>query len=371
MRVLVTGGAGFVGSHLADLLSADGHQVRILDNLDPQVHGSAVWPAFLPTQVELRHANVCDRAALADAIENVDIIFHEAAVVGVGQSMYQIQHYTESNILGTATLLDILANDRHSVRKVLVAASMSSYGEGVYQCAACGTVRPPLRTEAQMRRGDWELYCPACGQRVTPCGTSEAAALHCNSVYATTKKVQEELVMMVCEAYGIPAVALRYFNIYGPRQSLSNPYTGVAAIFLSRLKNGQAPVVFEDGQQTRDFVSVHDIVRANYLAMLTDKADGEVLNVGTGRPTTVAAVADVLAQALNVDITPEITGRFRKGDVRHCYSDATKAERLLGWRPEVDFRRGIEELIEWSAAVNAADHVDQATRELAARGLLV
>jgi dTDP-L-rhamnose 4-epimerase len=371
MRVLVTGGAGFVGSHLADLLSAEGHRVRILDNLEPQVHGNAGWPTFLPAEVELRRASVCDRAALTAAIEDVDVIFHEAAVVGVGQSMYQIRHYTEANILGTATLLDILANDKHSVRKVVVAASMSSYGEGVYDCAACGSVRPPLRTEEQMRKGDWELYCPACGQRVTPRGTSEAAALHCNSVYATTKKVQEELVMMVCEAYGIPAVALRYFNIYGPRQSLSNPYTGVAAIFLSRLKNGQAPIVFEDGLQTRDFVSVHDIVRANYLAMVTDKADGEMLNIGTGRPTTVAGVAEVLAEVLNVRIEPEITGRFRKGDVRHCYSDASKAEQLLGWRPQVDFRSGIEELIEWSAEVSAADHVDQATSELAARGLLV
>jgi dTDP-L-rhamnose 4-epimerase len=371
MHILVTGGAGFVGSHLADLLSAEGHRVRILDNLDPQIHGTAGWPNFLPPEVELRQANMCDRQALVDAIQGIDVIFHEASAVGVGQSMYQIRHYTEANILGTATLLDVLVNERHSVKKVLVAASMSSYGEGVYVCEACGTIRPPLRSEDQMRKGEWELYCPTCGRRSSPTGTSELAELHCSSVYATTKKVQEELVLMVCKAYGIPSVALRYFNIYGPRQSLSNPYTGVAAIFLGRLKNRQAPLIFEDGQQTRDFVSVHDIVRANYMAMLSDKADGETLNVGTGRPTSIAQVAEVLADALGVAIAPELTGRFRKGDVRHCYSDASKIERLLGWRPEVDFPTGIRELVEWSASVEATDRVDEATQELADRGLLV
>jgi dTDP-L-rhamnose 4-epimerase len=285
--------------------------------------------------------------------------------------MYQIHHYTESNVLGTATLLDILTNDRHTVRKVVVAASMSSYGEGVYVCQGCGVVRPPLRTEEQLRQGEWELFCPACGRHVTPIGTDETAALECTSVYALTKKVQEEMVLMVCRAYGIPAVALRYFNIYGPRQALSNPYTGVAAIFLGRLKNGQAPLVFEDGNQTRDFVSVHDIARANLLAIMSDKADGETLNVGTGTAVTVAHVAEVLADALGVAIQPKIAGRFRKGDVRHCYADASKIRRLLDWQPEVDFAAGIEELVAWSTSIAATDHVERATRELADRGLLV
>jgi dTDP-L-rhamnose 4-epimerase len=372
MRVLITGGAGFVGSHLADLLSAEGHRVRIFDSLEAQVHGDAGgWPPYLPREVERRQGNVCDRTALLAAIEDIDVILHDAAVVGVGQSMYQIRHYTEANLLGTATLLDILANERHKVQKVVVAASMSSYGEGVYTCDTCGTVRPPLRGEEQMRQGDWELHCPKCDGRARPTGTDERADLNSTSVYATTKKVQEELVLMVCKAYGIPAVALRYFNIYGPRQSLSNPYTGVAAIFLGSLKNGQAPLVFEDGLQTRDFVSVHDIARANLLAMLSDKADGETLNVGTGQPMTVARVAEVLADALGVNIPPRIVGRFRKGDVRHCVADSNKIQRLLGWQPEVAFETGIEELIQWSASVDAADHVERATRELSERGLLV
>jgi dTDP-L-rhamnose 4-epimerase len=372
MRVLITGGAGFVGSHLTDLLTAEGHQVRILDNLEPQVHGAvAEWPAYLPAGVERFHGSVCDPATVLSAIQDVDIIFHEAAVVGVGQSMYQVRHYTNANIVGTATLLDTLINTRHSVRKVVVAASMSSYGEGLYLCEQCGSVRPPLRTEDQMLEGDWELHCPTCQRWVSPTGITESADLLCTSVYATTKKVQEELVIMVCKAYGIPAVALRYFNIYGPRQSLNNPYTGVAAIFLSQLKNGGAPLVFEDGQQTRDFVSVHDIARANLLAMLSDRADGEVLNVGTGRPTTVARVGELLGNALGLPIQPRIVGRFRKGDVRHCYANSDKISRLLGWRPEVDLAAGIEELVDWSASVEAADCGEQATLELAAHGLLV
>jgi dTDP-L-rhamnose 4-epimerase len=372
MHVLITGGAGFVGSHLAELLNAEGHRIRVLDNLEPQVHGErASWPAYLPESIELWPTSVCDRRALSAAMEGIDIVFHDAAVVGVGQSMYQVRHYTEANILGTATLLDILANDKHHVRKVIVAASMSSYGEGAYICSECGVVRPPLREEDQMRRGEWELFCPSCARIVRPIGTPETADLVCTSVYATTKKVQEEMVLMVCKAYGIPAVALRYFNIYGPRQSLSNPYTGVAAIFLSRLKNGEAPLVFEDGLQTRDFVSVHDIARANLLAMMSDRADGEALNVGAGRPMTVRAVADALAAALDVRIEPHLVGRFRKGDVRHCYADSGKIEQLLGWRPEVDFATGVEELVAWSAQVAATDHVERATRELADRGLLV
>ncbi len=371
MHVLITGGAGFVGSHLADLLLAEGHRVRILDNLEPQVHGeAAAWPAYV-RGIERRRASVVDPEAVASAIDDIDIVFHEAAVVGVGQSMYQIRHYTDANILGTATLLDVLVNTRHRVKKLVVAASMSSYGEGAYACSACGPVRPPLRTEDQMRGGDWELYCPNCARRVVAVGTTEDAELRCTSVYATTKKGREELLLMVCKAYGIPGVALRYFNMYGPRQSLSNPYTGVAAIFLGQLKNAEAPLVFEDGLQTRDFVSVHDIARANVLAMMSDRADGEALNVGTGRPSTVLQVAQVLADALGVRIEPHSVGRFRKGDVRHCYADSGKIQRLLGCQPELDFATGIEELVGWSAVVEAADHVDRATRELAGHGLLV
>lgn len=371
MRILVTGGAGFVGSHLTELLLSDGHQVRILDNLAPQVHGQGGWPAYLPARAELVLGDVRDRELIKAVIEGVDIVFHEAAVVGVGQSMYEVRHYVDSNDLGTATLLDVLANERHQVRKVLVAASMSSYGEGAYQCPNCGPVRPPLRTEEQMSRGDWQIYCPKCGKPADAIGIPETARLNSNSVYAITKQVQEQLVLNVCGAYGIPAVALRYFNIFGPRQSLNNPYTGVAAIFLSRLKNNVAPLVFEDGQQTRDFVSVHDIARANLWAMHSDACDGLVLNVGTGKPTSVAHVAEVLADVLGVQIVPEIVHRFRKGDVRHCFADITQIQKVLGWRPEVEFASGMAELVAWSRSVAATDSVQEATNELSRRGLLV
>ncbi|HEY3110907.1 MAG TPA: NAD-dependent epimerase/dehydratase family protein [Chloroflexota bacterium] len=371
MRVLLTGGAGFVGSHLAELLIADRHQVRVLDSLEGQVHGQSEWPAYLPEGVERVHGDVRDRLVVEAALDGIEVVSHQASVVGVGQSMYEVRRYVDANALGTATLLDVLANERHSVRKVVVAASMSAYGEGVYRCQQCGVVRPPVREDEQMRQQDWELHCPTCDRLVEPIGVPESAAQNCTSVYAITKKVQEELVLNVCGAYGIPAVALRYFNIYGPRQSLSNPYTGVAAIFLGRLKNGRSPLIFEDGQQTRDFVSVHDIARANLMAMLSDRADGQSLNVGTGRPTSVAAVASVLADTLGVRVEPEIVGRFRKGDIRHCFADVSKIERLLGWRPEVDLAAGMAELVAWSESEAPSDRVAQATDELTRRGLLV
>jgi len=279
-NILVTGGAGFIGSHLVDALVQKGYHVRIFDNLDNQVHPGSKKPTYLNTHAEFINGDVRDIDALKKALIGMDSVFHKASVVGVGQSQYEIKRYTDVNIGGTANLLNILANEKHGIQKLVVAASMSSYGEGLFNCEDCGHVRPPLRTEAQMKTQDWNNYCPACEKVLTPLSTPEIAEQHCNSVYAITKKVQEDLVLNIGRTYNIPVVALRYFNVYGPRQSLSNPYTGVAAIFLSRIKNGNRPVVYEDGLQTRDFISVHDIVQANLLALESAKGDYESLNVG-------------------------------------------------------------------------------------------
>ena len=370
MKILITGGAGFIGSFLVDELVRQGHQVRIFDNLEPQVHPGGEAPDYLNPRAEFIRADLRNREALSRAVKGMEIIFHQAAMVGVGQSMYQVSRYVEANSLGTANLLDILVNDKHHVRKLLIPSSMSTYGEGSYDCPDCGPVSPPLRPEEQMERGDWEVYCPVCGKICSPASTPESKLQEINSIYALSKKDQEEMSILIGKSYRLPVVALRYFNVYGPRQSLSNPYTGVAAIFLSRLKNRRRPLVFEDGLQSRDFISVHDIVRANLMAMDDPRADGTIYNVGSGRQLTVLDIAETLARLLDVDIEPEILGKFRKGDVRHCFADITKIKTELGFKPAVPLEKGMEELIEWSRTAAAEDKVEQATRELVEKGLV-
>jgi dTDP-L-rhamnose 4-epimerase len=367
-KILVTGGAGFIGSFLVDELVRRGHDVTVFDNFEPQVHGRK-RPDYLNEAARYVKGDVCDVPAFKKVALRAEVIFHEAAMVGVGQSQYQIRRYTDVNVLGTANLLDILANNKHRCEKLVVAASMSSYGEGLYRCAEHGAVRPPLRSDADVAGGRWELNCPRCGKPVAPAPTPETAEQVCNSIYAQNKKDQEDMVMIFGRAYGLPVVALRYFNVYGPRQSLSNPYTGVCAIFMSRIKNGNCPVIYEDGGQTRDFVSVHDIVQANVLAMEKPAANGQVFNVGAGNPVAVKEVARVLAKLYGVKIEPEICGKFRKGDVRHCYPDIGKARRLLGYGPRVTFDAGMRELIEWSRRAEAKDRFEQAASELRKRGL--
>ena len=293
-RILITGGAGFIGSFLADELVERGHEVLVYDALVPQVHGpDESLPDYLNSDAEFIKGDVRDRDALARALRGVDVVFHLAAAVGVGQSMYQIQHYTEANTLGGAVLLDLLANTNHQVRKILVASSMSIYGEGKYDCADCGAVFPRLRTEAQLQARDWEMKCPHCGQDVSPMPTDEEKPLYPTSIYAITKRDHEEMFLSTGFAYGIPAVALRFFNTYGPRQALSNPYTGVMAIFSGRLLNRQPPVIYEDGLQSRDFTHVSDIVQGLILAMERPEADYHVFNLGTGTPTSIAEVAKI------------------------------------------------------------------------------
>lgn len=370
MKILVTGGAGFIGSFLVDRLIDEGHSVRIFDNLDPQVHPEREKPAYLNPEAEFIRGDVRDYDSLRGAIEGMDAVSHHAAAVGVAQSQYEVKHYVDVNIGGTATLLDILANQPHTVRKLVVAASMSSYGEGVYDCPKCGRVRPPLREEEQFKRRDWECRCPGCGVSLSPLPIREDDERFSNSIYAITKMVQEDMCLNIGTTYGIPAVALRYFNVYGPRQSLSNPYTGVAAIFMSRIKNDKPPVIFEDGLQSRDFISVHDIVRANMLALSKSEADGSCFNVASGKVTTVREIAETINDLCGKDISPDITMKFRKGDVRHCVADTGKIERELGFKAQVDFREGMKELIDWSEGVEAVDLVDRATRELKEKGIV-
>lgn len=369
--VLVTGGAGFIGSFVVDALVARGDHVIVYDAIEPQVHRNGARPAYVNNEAEFIQADVRNRRQLEAAIGRADVISHQAAMVGVGQSMYQIDRYVDVNNRGTAVLFDILVNSKHRVRKVVVPGSMSAYGEGRYHCPVDGQVAPPLRTESQMQRQEWELRCTLCGSPLTPMLTDEEKPFQVNSVYAITKAVQEQLALNVGRAFGIPTVVLRYFNVFGPRQSLDNPYTGVAAIFMSRLKNQRPPLVFEDGMQTRDFVSVHDVAVAN-LAVIDDaRADYGVFNVGAGRQVSILAIAKTLAKLLGRDFEPTITGQFRKGDVRHCSADISHISKTLDWAPQVSLETGLQELIAWSETIPAEDRVDAATEELRKHGLLI
>ena len=369
-RILVTGGAGFIGSFMVDELVKKGHFVKIFDNLEKQVHLGKI-PDYLNKNAEFINNDITNYDALKEAIANTDTIIHLASVVGVGQSMYAIRKYVHSNTLGTAILLDILANEEHDVKKLLVASSMSTYGEGSYNCKKCGLIEPKLRSEEQMSKKEWEVKCPNCDSVLKPIPTTEEKKQDINSVYALTKKDQEDMCLLVGKSYGIKTVALRYFNVYGPRQSLSNPYTGVAAIFLSRIKNNNQPIIFEDGLQTRDFVSVHDIVSANLLAMESNAANYEIFNVGTGNQITIKGIAEVLAKLCNKDIEPDITYNFRRGDVRHCFSDITKIRNKLGFSPKISFEDGMRELVQWSETTMSYDKVGIATEELKKKGLLL
>jgi dTDP-L-rhamnose 4-epimerase len=371
MKILITGGAGFIGSHTADALLDAGHSVRVLDNLDPQVHGiNADIPDYLSRDVEFIRGDVRHRDSLVKALTGIDAVYHLAAAVGVGQSMYEVQKYVEVNSLGAAILLDILANEDHNISKLIVASSMSIYGEGQYLCPECGIVFPKLRSAAQLEGRDWEMHCPHCDRTLEPMPTSEEKPLFPTSIYAITKRDHEEMFLTVGRAYNIPTVALRYFNIYGSRQALSNPYTGVAAIFSSRLLNHQSPVVFEDGLQSRDFIHVSDIVQANLLALEKDEANYEVFNVGTGRELSIESMGNILIEHLAPDLDLSILGQFREGDIRHCYADITKIQDKLGFSPEVAFEDGIDELVRWVSTQQAEDLVEKAREQLSTRNLV-
>jgi dTDP-L-rhamnose 4-epimerase len=368
--VLVTGGAGFIGSHLVDLLLEAGESVRVLDNLDPLAHSQG-GPRHLDPEAELVVGDLRDRRSVDRALRGVDRVFHLGGVVGNGESMINVRRAVDHNAGGTATLLEAVVGRRDSIRRVVAASSMVVYGEGSYRCAEHGIVHPALRTPAQLRAKDWEARCPACGARTTPVATSEEAPLRPTSVYGITKRDQEELVLVLGRAYGIETVALRYLNVYGPRQALSNPYTGVAAIFAARLLAGRAPLIFEDGGQLRDLVHVSDVVRATALAMTAARAPGLVFNVASGTRISVRRLAEAIAAALGSELEPRITGEHRAGDIRHCFADVGRAREALGFEARVGLEQGLPGLAEWVLQSQPDERGDAALADLRARGLVV
>lgn len=372
MKILITGGAGFIGSHLVDELVKQGHCVKIYDNLQPQVHGRRrKIPEYLNKDAEFINADILDKEKFYKALRGVDMLFHQAALVGVGQSMYEIARYTEGNTLGAATMLDVIANKKHDLKKMIIASSMSIYGEGKYKCKECGVVFPKLRPEKQLKAKVWEMLCPLCHKEAEPMLTDETKPLFPTSIYAINKRDHEEMFFAIGKAYKIPTVALRYFNVYGPRQALSNPYTGVCAIFSARILNNNSPVIFEDGLQSRDFIHIKDVVLANMLAMKEEKANYEVFNVGTGIATNILKIAEVLIKKLKPykKLKPEIKNDFRQGDIRHCFADITKINKALGFTPSISFEEGIDDLIGWVRKQTCEDKVIKALTELENRGL--
>lgn len=370
MRILVTGGAGFIGSYICEALLKRKHHARVLDNLDPQVHGEGKrWPSYLPSDVERILGDIRDRDVVSTALDGCDAVIHLAAAVGVGQSMYEIEHYSSVNVIGTAVLLEELVKRRSQIKKLIVAGSMSSYGEGAYVNARNEAVHPLPRSIAQMHSRIWEQIDDN-GEVLKPVPTNERKILQPQSVYAINKRDQEEMCLAVGSVHEIPTVVLRMFNVFGPRQALSNPYTGVVAIFCSRLLNGQPPIIYEDGAQSRDFVYVEDVARAWALALESDGGDYLSLNVGSGKSITIREVAQVLSSVLGKEIEPEVTGKFRKGDIRHCFADISLIKEKLGWEPQWSFEHGIAELVAWLQSQQPTDRVMQAQQELVNQGLL-
>lgn len=368
-NILVTGGAGFIGSFLVDKLIIQGYDVRILDNLESQVH-QGKKPEYLNKNAEFIKGDVRNYSDFEKALKGVDAVFHLAAAVGVAQSNYQIKKYVDVNIGGMANLLDILVNGKHSLKKVVTISSMTGYGEGNYECKKCGVVRPSLREEKQLKKKDWNMYCPNCSSIVKPLSTDEKALDYPNAVYGLSKTVQQDLLLLISKIYNIPCTVLRGFNVYGPRQSLSNPYTGVTAIFISRLKNNKEAVVFEDGLQTRDFVSVHDMVDAFALALENDKANYQIFNIGSGHGISILEIAQILSKLLGKFNLIEVNQEYRKNDIRHCFADISKAKKLLGWKPKITLEQGLKELIEWSEEEKAEDKFSEAQQELKQKGLI-
>ena len=373
MKILVTGGAGFIGTHLVAALRERGHAVRLYDNLDPQVHGTdCSKPKSLPQDAEFIRGDIRDRDSLQQALEGIEAVFHLASAVGVGQSMYQVRHYADVNSTGTATLLDIIVNEKTRVEKLILSSSMSLFGEGKYQCGQCGVVAPSVRPLEQLAQSDWELHCPVCKAHVTPLPTDESKPLEPTSVYATTKRDQEEMFVQIGSAYGIPTGVLRYFNVYGPGQALSNPYTGVIAIFANSILAGESPVVFEDGRQTRDFTHVKDIVQANLLLLEKHTQGVEIFNVGTGVATDLKQMLDHLYRELTGgnNASANVLGRYRAGDIRHCFADHSKLQRTLGFSPQISLAEGIKDLAGWLKTEAPSNVSAGALAELEQKGLV-
>lgn len=370
-NVLITGGAGFIGSRLAVRLIEKGYTVRILDNLSPQIHGeNAVLPELLQGKVDFIKGDVCNLEDWRHALNGMDAVVHLAAETGTGQSMYEIYRYCDINIGGTAKLLDILTNEEHTIKKVILAASRAIYGEGMYECKEHGLVYPVAREDADMKKGDFAVKCPICHQDVEILATKEDTKIHPTSVYGITKQVQEELTMVICKALGIPAVTYRYQNVYGPGQSLSNPYTGILSIFSTRIRNGKSINIFEDGEEARDFVYIDDAVDATIAGLEREEAAYEAFNVGSGIMTTVNQVVEELMKNYGRKVPVEISGMYRVGDIRNNYADAEKSKRLLGFTPKVSFEEGIKKFTEWvSGQEEGMDGYEASLKEMKEKGL--
>lgn len=368
-HILITGGAGFIGSHLADALLARGYRVTLLDLLHPQIHPDGRQPDYLNPAATLVLGDVRDRALLDKLLVDVDAVYHFASHTGVGQSMYQISDYYDTNLLGTAVLLEALMQRERPLHKLVVASSRAIYGEGAYRLPNTNELRYPLtRPLDQLKRGEWALRDPETGQTLEPIGTAEDKPAHPGSMYAISKLNQEQTIMLCGETYGLPTVSLRFFNVYGPRQALGNPYTGVITAFIQRLANGKPLEVYEDGRESRDFVHVQDVVQACLLALENDAANGHVFNVGTGVPLSLMEIAETVTAAFDGP-PPSVSGRFRAGDIRHCHADLTKINRVLGYEPQVSFKAGIDDLVERVRGLELEDQTARAARELEERGL--
>ncbi|SHK26551.1 NAD(P)-dependent oxidoreductase [Fibrobacter sp. UWB12] len=374
-NVLITGGAGFIGSNLALKLLAKGYQVSILDNLSKQIHGDnpdETSPLYRSVKDKTNFVlgSVTSRDDWEKALDGQDAVIHLAAETGTGQSMYEIEKYVQSNIGGTALLLDILTNCKHTVKRVVVAESRAIYGEGKYVCPRCGDVYPMERKDEDMRKGDFECHCPKCGGPVELVATTEDSAIHPSSVYGVAKQVQGQLVHLVCPTIGVESVSFRYQNVYGPGQSLSNPYTGILSIFSTRIKNGNGINIFEDGKESRDFVYIDDVVDATIRGLETPEASGYVFNVGTGVATDVLTVANTLCEKYGVKVPIIVSGNYRLGDIRHNYADISLARKILGFEPKWSFDKGIEQFANWvNGQTIQEDKYEASIAEMKAKGL--
>lgn len=351
-NVLVTGGAGFIGSNITLKLLDKGYQVTVLDSLSKQIHGlqpSSTSPLYrkIKDKVKFIKGDVCCRDDWEKALDNIDYVIHLAAETGTGQSMYEIKKYVDTNIGGTALLLDILTNTHHHVKRVVVAESRAIYGEGKYRCPLCGNVYPLERKDEDMAKGDFECKCPKCGRNVNLVATTEDSAIHPSSVYGIAKQVQGQLVHLVCKAIGVESVSFRYQNVYGPGQSLSNPYTGILSIFSTQIKNHHGLNIFEDGKETRDFVYIDDVADATILGMEVPEANGHVFNIGTGTAIDVLTVAQTLCDKYKIHVPIKISGNYRLGDIRHNFADISLARKILGFKPKWSFSDGISEFAKW------------------------
>lgn len=375
MRVLITGGAGFIGSHIALKLIDKGYEVTVLDNLLGQIHGAdpdhnSPLYCSIKDRVRFSKGDVCDKAMLEQALEDVDYVIHLAAETGTGQSMYEIKRYIDVNIGGTALLLDILTNTKHHVKRVVVAESRAIYGEGKYHCKKCGDVYPTERKDEDMANGDFECHCPKCGGSVTLVATTEDSAIHPSSVYGVGKQVQGQLVHMICKSIGVESVSFRYQNVYGPGQSLTNPYTGILSIFSTRIKNHKEINIFEDGKESRDFVYIDDVVDATIVGMEVPEANGHVFNIGTGVSTDVLTVAQTLSRYYGIEVPLKVTGNYRLGDIRHNYADINLAKQILGFQPKWTFDAGIKQFTEWvNRQELQTDNYEASLEEMRQKGL--